>query len=249
MAEWLILQLPRGLDDQCGWMLADDSGAARSAPQIGTLAQAAGESAGRRVAAVVPSSDVLITEVELPQKAGVRAPQVVAYALEEQVAADIETLHFALGERDDATGRSAVAVVTRTLMNEWLAVLLAAGLAPVALCAEAALLPENPGHTVLLIDGDTLSLRRAGRAPLSLPAADLSAAIEASLGAEMATENIILYATARDWTRHAAEGELLRARCASLKVQLLESGALPLLAPQLASGRYINLLAGEWTAI
>jgi general secretion pathway protein L len=246
MAEWLILQLSRGPEDRCGWMLADQHGQPLGAPRVGVLAQAAAEATGRRVAAIVPSSDVLTTEVELPQKSGVRPQQLAPYALEEQLAADIETLHFAVGERDNHTGRTGVAVVTRALMDQWLGALRAEGLAPEALCAEAALLPQNPGHTVVMLDGDMLSVRRAGQPPLALPAADMAAALEASLGPELSADDLIIYATPQDWHRHSSDAEALRSRCASLKVQLLSSGPLPLLAPQLAAGQFINLLAGDF---
>jgi general secretion pathway protein L len=246
MAEWLILQLSRGPEERCGWMLADDHGLPLSAPRVGALAQAAGEGAGRRVAAIVPSSDVLMAEVELPQKSGVRAQQMAPYALEEQLAADIETLHFAVGARDAHTGRTSVAVVTRALMDHWLSALKAEGLVPVALCGEAALLPENPGHTLVMLEGDTLSVRRAGQPPMALPAGDMAAALEASLGPQLSDDNLIIYATPQDWHRHSNEAEALRGRCASLKVQLLNAGPLPLLAPQLAAGHFVNLLAGDY---
>jgi len=246
MAEWLILQLSRGPEDRCGWMLADQHGQPQGAPRVGALAQASTEAGGRRVAAIVPSSDVLTTEVELPHKSGVRPQQLAPYALEEQLAADIETLHFAVGERDARSGRTSVAVVTRALMEQWLTALRAEGLAPEVLCAEAALLPENPGHTVVMLDGDMLNVRRAGQPPLTLPAADMAAALEASLGPELSADDLIIYATPQDWHRHSSDAEALRSRCASLKVQLLSSGPLPLLAPQLAAGQFINLLAGDF---
>ena len=246
MSEWLILQLSRNVEEQCGWMLCDDHGQALSAPRVGSLAMAANEAPGRRIAALVPSGDVLITDVELPVKGGVRAQQVAPYALEEQLAADIETLHFAVGERDEVSGRTTVAVVTRELMNQWTDALKGAGLTPEVICGEAGLLPDNPGHTVVLLDRDTLSVRRSGHTPLSLPAGDLTAALEASLGAELAPENVIFYATPQDWHRHAAEAEALRDRCASFKAQLLNAGVLPLLAPQVMASHFVNLLGGDF---
>jgi general secretion pathway protein L len=246
MAEWLILQLPRSSEGSCNWMVADAGGRAVSAPQSGSIAQAATESAGRQVGLIVASGDVLLTEVELPPKSGVRPQQLVAYALEEQLAADIETLHFAVGARDDSNGRTAVAVVTRTLMGQWLAQLNDNGIHVMAVCPDASLLPENPGHTVVMLDGDTLALRRAGRPALALPADNIGAALEASLGSGMAAENLIFYTAPQDWQLHSGEVEALRAHCASLKVQLLNSGPLPLLAPQLAAGEFINLLSGEF---
>lgn len=246
MAEWLVLQLPRAPEERCGWMLADEHGQPLAAPRVGTLAQAAGDAGGRRLAALVPGSDVLITEVELPQKSGVRPQQIAPFALEEQLAAEIETLHFAVGARDERTGRTAVAVVTKSLMERWIAVLAEVGLTPSVVCAESALLPDNPGHTVLMIDADTLSVRRTGQMPLSMPADDMAAALEAALGPTLAEENLLVYATPQDWQRHAGDAEALRDRCASFKLQLLNAGPLPLLAPQLAGGQYINLMAGDF---
>lgn len=248
MAEWLILQVSRNLEDQCGWMLADERGQPLSAPRVGALAAAASDAAGRRVAVLVPSGDVVMTDVELPVKGGVKAQQVAPYALEEQLAADVETLHFAVGSRDESSGRTAVAVVTRALMDQWSAALAAVGVVPELMCAEAALLPENPGYTVVMLDRDTLSARRAGHTPMALPAVDIVAALEASLGADLSNENILFYATPQDWHRHSTEAEAVRARCASFKAQLLNAGTLPLLAPQLLTGNFINLLGGDFAS-
>jgi type II secretion system protein L len=101
---------------------------------------------------------------------------------------------------------------------------------------------------VVLLDRDTLSVRRSGHSPLSLPAGDLTAALEASLGAELSAENVIFYATPQDWHRHTAEAEALRDRCASFKAQLLNSGVLPLLAPQVMAKHFVNLLGGDFAS-
>jgi general secretion pathway protein L len=246
MTEWLILQLPRDTEGACTWMLAGAQGQALSAPESGTLAQAAAQIAGRRVGVIVPSADVLLTDVELPLKSGVRPQQVVAYALEEQLAADIETLHFAVGARDVTSARTAVTVVTRELMSRWLQELSAAGITATVVCAEASLLPENPGHTVLMLEGDTLSVRRTDRHPQALPADDVAAALQLALESDLANEHLIFYISPQDWQRRSRDIEALRSLCASLKVQLLNSGSLPLLAPQLVGGNLSNLFSGEF---
>ncbi len=246
MAEWLLLRLASGEEERVSWMAADATGQPVSAPQSGTLLQAASAAAGRRLVVAAPSSDVLITEVELPVKSGVRVQQVVPFALEEQLAADIETLHFAVGARDEQSGRTRVAVVTRALMEQWLAAVHSAGLAPERLCSEAELLPQNPGHVVVLLEGDTLCVCRGGRVPETLPSIDLAAVLDAALGVELAADDLIIYTLPDDWQRRSGEIEALRARCASLKVQLLNYGTLPLLSPQLAAEGQINLLSGDY---
>lgn len=246
MAEWLLLRLAPGQEERVSWMAADATGQPVSSPQSGSLAQAASAASGRRLAIVAPSSDVLVTEVELPVKSGVKVQQVVPFALEEQLAADIETLHFAVGARDQQSGRTRVAVVTRALMEQWLGSLHSAGLAPERLCSEAELLPHNPGHVVVLLEGDSLCVCRADKVPETLPSLDLAAALEAALGVELAADDLIIYTLPDDWQRRSGEIEALRARCASLKVQLLNYGTLPLLSPQLAAAGPINLLSGDY---
>jgi general secretion pathway protein L len=184
--------------------------------------------------------------VELPVKGAVKAQQIVPFALEEQLAADIETLHFAIGKRFGSTGRTTVAVVTRELMNSWLGGLAAAGLTPDFIGADAALLPHNPGHTVVMLDGDMICLRRTDQGAVALPADQIAVALTVALGQAIAGEHLLFYVSPADWKRRAAEVEALRENCASLKVQLLSSGPLPLLAPQLAAGTEINLLSGEF---
>lgn len=247
MADWFVLRLPHAQTERVSWMPADARGQPLGAPQMGSLRQAADAAGLRRVAAVVPSSDVLITEVELPIKSGVRVQQVVPFALEEQLAADIETLHFAAGARDETSGRTSVAVVTRALMDQWIGELAAAGLTPEVLCTEASLLPDNPGHVVVMLEGDTLCVRRAGQSAQALPALDIGAALQALLGQTLASDDLIFYVSPEDWQRRSAEVEALRLQCASLKVQLLNFGPLPLLSPHLAAGGpHLNLLTGDY---
>lgn len=248
MAEWLILRLPPTPEASTQWLLADVQGQPLTPVASGSLADAAAQAGGRRVCALVPGGDVLVTEVDLPARAGARAAQLVPYALEEQLAADVDTLHFAIGPRVPGGSRTRVAVVARTLMDQWLAQLRAAQLAPTLICTAGMLLPDNPGHTLALLDEDVVNLRRPGDAtPLTLPAADLTGGLTALLGAEpLAAEHLIVYADAQQWPRHADDAEALAACCASFKVQLLPTGVLPLLAPQLAQVQTFNLLQGSY---
>jgi general secretion pathway protein L len=133
-------------------------------------------------------------------------------------------------------------------MQEWLDALGAAGLHADLLCSEAGLLPDHPGHLVVLLEGDTLCMRRAGEPVLTLPALEVAGALVAAFGDDLHHEHVIVYVSPEEWPRRAAEVEALRSRCASLRVQLLNFGPLPLFAPQLLdAGAAINLLSGEYT--
>jgi general secretion pathway protein L len=99
MADWLLLRLPRNPDQLATWLVTDVRGAPLGPPQSGPLSLAAARISGRRVCVLVSGADVLLAEPEVPIKAGAKLQQLVPYALEEQLAEDIDQLHFAIGKR------------------------------------------------------------------------------------------------------------------------------------------------------
>jgi general secretion pathway protein L len=250
MAETLLLRLPHGPDQAATWLIVDGRGAAVGPPQSGPLNLAAPRVAGRRVCALVPGADVLLAEPELPAKAGAKLAQLVPYALEEHLADDIDDLQFAIGKSVGDTSRTRVAVVARTLLNDWLATLRAAGINPDALYADSDLLPENPGQAVVLLEEGGVFVRPPGASAVTLPADALGQALDiAALQADTASgaRGLILYTGAAEWQQHSAQVEAVRPQFDGIKIQLLTGGPLALFAQQLPAGSAINLLQGDYT--
>ncbi len=251
MAEWLLLRLPRARGEITTWLVVDARGAPVGPPQGGPLTLAAPRTAGRRVGVLVPGTDVLLAEPEVPVKAGLKLQQLVPYALEEQLADDIDDLHFAIGRRATESTRAPVAVVARALLDEWLTELRSSGIEPEALYAESELLPENPGHAVVLLEADAVCVRPPRGSPVTLPADALAEALEIahSVGADSGgggTRGLILYTGAAEWQRHSAQVEAARSRFDGVRIQLLAEGPMPLFAQQLPVATPINLLQGAY---
>jgi general secretion pathway protein L len=250
MADWLLLRLSHTDDGYATWLVADARGAPLAAPESGPLSLAAPRTAGRRVCVLVPGSDVLLAEPEVPARTGAKLHQLVPYALEEQLADDVEKLHFALGKRAADATRAPVAVVGRALLEEWLATLRSAGIEPDVLYADSSLLPENPGSAVGLLEADAVTVRAPGEMPVTLPADALGEALEIARsgahGTEVAPRGLILYTGAAEWQQHSAQVEAARPGFEAIKVQLLTGGPLALFAQQLASDAPINLLQGAY---
>lgn len=248
MADWLLLRLPQDPGQDATWIVADSLGAALSAPESGSLEMAAARVGSRRVCVVVPGTDVLLANPELPNKAGVKLQQIVPYALEEQLAEDIDTLHFAIGKRAPDSLTTPVAVVARSLLEDWLSRLAAVGIKPERLHADSDLLPENPGQAVALLEDDTIVVRPPSGSPMTLPADALVDALElAKPQGELTAQSgrgLILYTGAAEWQRHSAQVESMRDRFDGVKVQLLTTGPLGLLAQQLPSSLPVNILQG-----
>src|SRR5256884_454385 len=246
MADWLLLRLPRAAGEPASWLIADARGAPAGPAQGGPWTLAAARAPGRRVCALVPGADVLLAEPEIPVKAGAKLQQLVPYALEEQLADDIDDLHFAIGKRAGDSARAPVAVVARALLDEWLATLRASGLEPEAIYADSELLPHNPGQAVVLLEEDAVLVRSPGACPVTLPADALGEALEiAQSGAQAppsGARGLILYTGAAEWQRHSAQIEAARARFDGIKIQLLTGGPLALFAQQLPAATPIHPL-------
>lgn len=250
MADWLLLRLPYNQADEVSWILADGRGNALSAPQVAPLAEVATHAAGRHVCVLVPGPDVLLTEPELPVKAGAKLQQIVPYALEEQLAQDIDDVHFAIGKREASSPTVPVAVVAHALMEEWLGNLKSAGLVPEAMYAESALLPDNPGHAIALLERDAIVVKPPNGPAVSMPTDAFSEALELARQApttgEQTGRGLILYAGQAEWQEFSSQVEAVRDMFEGIKVQLLTNGPLPLFAQQMPAVKAVNLLQGRY---
>jgi general secretion pathway protein L len=255
MADWLLIRLPRTPEQPATWLTVDPRGNPSGPPQSGPLSLAAPRAVGRRICVLVPGTDVLLTEPEVPMKAGTKLQQVVPYALEEQLADDIDDLHFAMGKRAADSTRTPVAVIRRSLMDEWLTSLKSSGLDPEAMYTDSDLLPQNPGQAVALMEEDVVVVRPPLGSPVTLPVEALGEALEIAQqgsqqeSAEIAATGIrglVLYTGAAEWHQHSAKIEALRERFDGIKIQLLSAGPLALFGQQLPVATPINLLQGPY---
>lgn len=258
MADTVVIRLAREDGAPVSWVRVDPTGAASGGPQHGSLSEAATTAAGLRVIAVAPGVDVMLAEPELPVKGGARLAQVAPFALEEQLADDLEDLHFAVGRREGERPGTPVAVVSKERMDAWLGALRDAQLEPQALFVDSSLLPANPSQTVLAIEDDKLYVRPPDRQPFVLQADSLPDALELAgiyqppAGDEdtAAPEpaHVMAYVTEDDWERHQETLEAARARLGTLNIQLLRGGPLPLFAQQAVLQPPFNLMQGAYAS-
>jgi general secretion pathway protein L len=250
----LLLRLPASAEEETEWQLVDESGSSAGPRQRGPLSLAAAVARTARVTVLAPATQILLAEPELPPGGGVKLARAAPFALEEQLTEDLDQLYFALGRRS-SRGTTPVAVVSRQVIQGWLAMLSAALIEPVALYADISLLPANPGQSVLWLEKGRLAVRRPGTLPFSVELTSVTDALQVAgviADAEpdalepRILESAILYATREDWQHSQAEFEQLTDKFESLKIQLLADGPLPWLAKGLPGTDAVNLLQGEF---
>lgn len=130
--------------------------------------------AGRRVVVFYPASDVRLASAKVPAKQPAKILQAVPYALEEQVAEDVESLHFAIGPKQP-DGSVPVAIVSRDRLARLLARLRARGVQPDLLVPETLALPVDPAGTNwhALADGAQVIVRSGAWSGFVCAAEDL----------------------------------------------------------------------------
>ena len=250
MIESLVIRLRAAEDAQASWLIVDGSGARSGNVQSGPLGDALSLSQTRRTCVVLPAAEVTLARPDLPPVRGAaRIAQAVPSALEDNLASDLDHLHFAIGARDPASSATPVAIVARSSLERWRSAWEAAGIRPDAAYAESSLVPVAPNALVLLLDEGTLHVSRADGVPYALDAEPLAVALGVALGEVTEPgEHVTFYATPAAYEAHKDTVEGLRARTATLQVKLLPDGTLPLLAAQLPTAQPINLLQGEYAA-
>ena len=255
MPQSLLLRLPAPGQEETEWLILDEAGAPTPSRQRGSLSLAAAVWRSGKVVVLAPSTQILLAEPELPPGGGTKLARAVPFALEEQLTEDVDQLSFAIGHRR-ASGATPVAVVSRSVMQGWIADLSAAGLEPFAIYADISLMPENPGQTVLWLENDRLAVRRPGALPFAVELAPVREALVVAgvIGDPLQAseeprpkESAILYVTRDDWARVQEDFEELLEEFASLKVQLLADGPLPWLARGMNTADAVNLLQGEFS--
>jgi general secretion pathway protein L len=255
MPQSLLLRLPPSGQEETEWLILDEAGAPTPTRQRGTLSLAAAVWRSGKVVVLAPSAQILLAEPALPPGGGTKLVRAVPFALEEHLTEDVDQLSFALGHRR-SNGSTPVAVVSRSVLQGWIADLSAAGFDPQAIYPDILAMPENPGQTVLWLEGDRLAVRRPGAMPFAVELAPVKEALVVAgvIGDPLQPseepkpkESAILYVTREDWTRVQGDFEDLLEEFASLKVQLLGDGPLPWLARGMNSADAVNLLQGEFS--
>jgi|FLOH01.1.fsa_nt_gi general secretion pathway protein L len=124
---------------------------------------------------LLQAEDVLLTRASVPSKQARQILQAVPFAVEEQLASDIEDCHFALGGRYDS-GEVSVAVVDRRLFEQRLDSLRQVNICPEIVLVDVLQVPLD-GSVSLLVDHDRLLIRTGAAAGLSFPLEQMAQAI------------------------------------------------------------------------
>lgn len=158
MAQYLLTYLQRIGDDYLRWAVCDDKSKAVKDHGHGGFADAAKAAERRKVVMVVAGTEVLLEEAAVPATNLSKALKAVPFALEEQLAQDVEASHFAFGSRLK-NNHIPVAVIARDSMDWILAQCRRVKLNPQEIIPESLALPFHEGHATIMTNSGHAAVR------------------------------------------------------------------------------------------
>ena len=151
MTETLVIRLRASEEAPASWLIVDGNGARSGPVQSGPVADALSLAQGRRTVIVLPATEATLASLDLPVRGGARIAQAVPFALEEQLASDLDTVHFAVGTRTGAGSGTPVVMIARPVLERWQSIWEAAGIHPDAAYSESSLIPSAPNACVAIV--------------------------------------------------------------------------------------------------
>lgn len=250
MAEFLVIRMGEAAGDPVSWIAVDSNGTRRGNAGQGTLDDAARAVGDRDVIVLVPATEVLTLSANVPAR-GAKLLAALPYALEDQVADDVEELHFAAGRRD-ADGELPVAVVRHDKLEAWLKRLDAAGIEAARIVPENHGLARTPNTLSMLVADDVVMFNDGATTQFVLPGISPGEALAATGVLDSkddgGSRHLLVYCEAAVAPRYEKDWALMRHELSSVDVNLLPDGVLPRLAVTVASGAGVNLLQGRYGA-
>jgi len=145
MNEQIIIRLPASDNAPVFWLIWNASEkttvASGQLAGLNDLPSLTEKAQGRDLRVFVSSLAVAWHNIEIPHKSRRQLQQVIPFALEDELAEDIDNLHFAWPEQLPKSDQIPVLVVAKRAIDRWLEALAAAKLRPSALYPDFFMLP------------------------------------------------------------------------------------------------------------
>lgn len=149
-------------DDQlknCNWLRFNERTPAGQARQ-GELTEILTEAASSRLVLILPAASVVLHKVSIVAKSRSQIAAALPYALEDELASDIEQMHFAYRSLDKQSDNQLVAVVDRDLMQRLHALITQHQFESVLLLPQILLVPWQADSWALFVQREQALLRK-----------------------------------------------------------------------------------------
>ncbi|HHB93436.1 MAG TPA: type II secretion system protein GspL [Thioploca sp.] len=181
---------------------------------------------------LIPSTEVILTQVNIPSKNRHKIIQAIPYALEEQLIDEVENLHFAIGQ--PVAGNIPVAVIARTCLENYLQRLQTAGFKPAVIIPDVlAILYQSNNWTVMYTD-DIVLVRTGLQAGFAVEVDNLIFMLQLAVTNSQPEQIIVI--------NHKTTMDLTNLQTLGFPLKIIESNILD----GIIVDKQLNLLQGEY---
>ncbi|OUD15357.1 type II secretion system protein GspL [Thioflexithrix psekupsensis] len=239
----LFLRLPTSTTAHYLWTHATQEGEllATGCSEINEINQLP---AADTLIALAPTSSLLLTQAHIPTRQWQRVLQAVPYALEDDLAADVDTLHVAVAPHRHAETQVTAAVLSRDLLQHWLNTL--NPLKITQLLPDVLAVPYVAESWSFMLLSDQLLIRTGYYQGFAIELEQVSVALSLALAEQENNppQSLTLYCNAAD--SHPELIDQLKALNIPLTVQVVQPHVTALWAAFPLKMPTLNLLQGDY---
>lgn len=231
----IFIRVPENLADNYSWVKRSDGSS--SSVQTGSMLDAADDAKGAQVVLLVPTEKILITTIEVPTKKDSVRLKAAPHLLSDQIASNMEDLHFCVGPSTEE--EATIAVVDKRLIEGWIGLCKAHGLHARAIIPDCLSIPWHTGGWSVLVEEKQALVRTDAGVGYSCHPAMLDTLLQSAI-LEEAPEHIQL------WLSPGTDVELnIEDKSINLLVEEGKVDSLEFLSTGWNPKRQIDLQQGE----
>ena len=243
MAEKLLIHYRPCDGDQVAWCRISDHGPILESISHGHVSDLQDAARGQRATLLIDASCAAIESINIPSNNRQRQLQAAPFAMEDNLAADIDDLYFAIGKKQ-GDDHLPVATIDRTLFEHTLETFRQAGIFLEVMAADCLALPVDEEHWSVLIYENNALIKTAPNQGYFCDR-DLVAAFVQSLidEQEQAPQTVTLFYQDDD----ALADQLLAGIDTQVESKTFQQHPLSVFAEHLNDARTLNLLQGKFS--
>ena len=255
MTDSLIIKINKEIDQDIEWIAINSSTLNIEEQSKGLISKIPQEYKKYKTTIIVPGTDVSITSVDLPIKSRKKLRTAIPYALEDQLADDLKLLHFSSGKRL-SNGHLPIAVVNRSLIQNWIDQLHKNKIYPIAMYAENQCLTKKTETISLLIENSKIHINDGYSIELIFDNLDPEIAISSIINhldnenkkekLNYKAEKIQIFSSKKMCEQYSDAIANIKNKYKNVKVKTLDNHILQFQAKNLLSSSGINLLQGKF---
>jgi len=159
MADTLLIHFSPDNPETASWSLVNNAGELTSMITHGALSDAAAVAEKHKSVVLLDNTSVYIGATQLPIKNRQKLLRAIPFALEEQIADDIDDLHFVAG-KPQQDGSIPVAAIKKATLDSIIDIMNQAGIEPVAIIPDTlCLTASNGGQWAILLHAEQANLQ------------------------------------------------------------------------------------------